>query len=164
MLPSLLSVLACENPILYYTGEEISQVVPRLPLQPIPIRPSIANWANKKVVVLDPKTTEGEARGFVEDDSTEIADRIKATGRHVPITTFPYRPSARPIRNPKFETHVQKILKDSYASNPRPSKEEKQELADKTKKTWVQINNWFSNRRRRYGEKITQIVWTLPNE
>lgn len=48
----------------------------------------------------------------------------------------------------KFFFHLQ-MLKTLYKQNKYPSSEEKRLLADQTGLTFVQISNWFKNRRQR---------------
>ena len=59
-------------------------------------------------------------------------------------------------RHGQLPAHASKILRKwlfAHVERPYPSESEKQELQDSTGLTLVQVNNWFSNARRRILKK-----------
>ncbi|KAF8944421.1 hypothetical protein BGZ47_004253 [Haplosporangium gracile] len=82
-------------------------------------------------------TQDGMSTNEVSDDIGD--DMTTAKGRH----------QARR----KLKTHYTSVLKnwiDYHTSNPFPTKEEKAELCEKASISERQLNNWFTNYRRRH--------------
>ncbi|KAJ6634178.1 Zinc finger protein [Pseudolycoriella hygida] len=112
----------------------------------------------------DDNDFDGSVKEFLEEEYLDIEDDVHEmfiesddeTGNFEIVEIEPQ--AANEVRQSKKDS-VQ-LLKDwffDHLSNPYPTEKEKEMLATSTNKSLVQINNWFTNMRKRNKDKITFI-------